>query len=272
MRWHSAAFVFLLVSGAAGASSQEGLTITVLYDNTVCTQGTRGDWGFSCFIQGRTDTILYDGGAQDSILLGNAEALGIDLSRTKRVFLSHPHLDHAGGLAGPLAKVPGAPVFVGASFTPSVVEAIVREGGELVPVTGPVEISKGFSSTGEFSSRIGVTEQALIIDTDSGVVVVVGCSHPGIVEMVGKVRKGTGKAIFAVVGGFHLLRHTREEVDAVIRGLRMLGVRKCGATHCTGKEQIEWISEAYGSDFLPMGVGRVLHFPGLAVPTNSQER
>lgn len=276
MRPHIAALVVaFLVSGIAAASSQQGageITITILYDNTVSAQGTRAAWGFSCFIQSETDTILYDGGGQDSILLGNAEALGIDLSSTKRVFLSHPHWDHAGGLAGAIARTPGVPVYVGASFPPSIVETIMRDGGKPVPVTGPVELSKGFSSTGEFSSKIGITEQALVVDTDSGLVLVVGCSHPGIVEMLRAVKKETGKEIFAVFGGFHLLQFTESQVEGLLKDLRNLGVRKCGATHCTGEGPIRWISKAYGGDFLPMGVGRVLHFPGFTGSTHNRGR
>jgi 7,8-dihydropterin-6-yl-methyl-4-(beta-D-ribofuranosyl)aminobenzene 5'-phosphate synthase len=256
-----------LVSGPSTAHPQGSageITVTILYDNTVFTTGTRASWGFSCFIQNAKDTILFDGGTVDTILLRNAHDLGVDLSTTKRIFLSHDHFDHAGGLRGPLAEAPGVPVYVGAHFNSDVVDSIALNGGRPVRVTEPVEISSGFFSGGELPSSRGTYEQALVIDTDSGLVVVVGCSHPGIVEILEQVKRDFKKEVFAVFGGFHLLNLAQPQVEAVIRGLRNLGVRKCGPTHCTGEGPIQSIAQAYASDFLSMGVGRVLRFPASA--------
>ena len=263
-----AAFLVCGLSTARPQGSAGEITITILYDNTVFTPGTTADWGFSCFIQGGGDTILYDAGANGAILLANADTLGMNLSSAKKIFLSHDHYDHAGGLTSALAKAPGLPVFVGALFAPSVVEAIAHDGGQPMPVTGPVEVSSGRYSTGELHSSIGVYEHSLVMDTDSGLVVVVGCSHPGIIEILKRVKAGLGREIFAVFGGFHLLDLTQPQVETIIGELRNLGVRKCGATHCTGEGPIQWISQAYGSDFLPMGVGQVLRFSASTIPLN----
>ncbi len=264
--------VAFFVCGLSAAQSQQSapeLTITILYDNTVFTQGTTADWGFSCFIQGPEDTILYDGGANGDILLNNAAALGIDLSSVKKMFLSHDHSDHVVGFTGALPRAPGVPVYVGALFSRSVLQGIALYGGQAVLVTGPVEVSSGLYSSGELASGIGAYEQTLVIDTDSGLVVVVGCSHPGIVEILKRIKEGLGRELFAVFGGFHLLDLTQPQVEAIIQEFRNLGVRKCGATHCTGEGPIQWISQAYGNDFLPMGVGRVLRFSVSNVPVNS---
>ena len=255
--------VAFLVCGPSTTHPQNSaseITVTILYDNTVFTKGTRAEWGFSCFIQSAGDTILFDGGTVDTILLRNAHELGVDLSTTKRMFISHDHLDHAGGLRGALEAAPGVPVYVGAHFSPSVVDSIALNRGRPVRVTEPIEISRGFFSAGELPSSRGTYEQALVLETDSGLVIVVGCSHPGIVEILQRVKRDFKKDIFAVFGGFHLLNLTQPQVGAVIQGLRNLGVQKCGPTHCTGEGPIQWISQAYGSDFLRMGVGQVLRF------------
>jgi 7,8-dihydropterin-6-yl-methyl-4-(beta-D-ribofuranosyl)aminobenzene 5'-phosphate synthase len=257
------AAVMLLVCGFSGAYGQQPhgeIKVTILYDNTVFTPGTTADWGFACFIEAPGDTLLFDAGTRGMILLSNAKALGVDLSHTKKVFLSHDHGDHAGGLDSALAKAPGVPVYVGALFSPSVLQAIASAGGHLMPVTGPVEISRGLSSTGELLSKVGAYEHSLVIDTDSGLVVVVGCSHPGIVDILRRVKEERGREIFAVFGGFHLLDLKRPQVDGIIQEFRKLGVRKCGPTHCTGEGAIDWISQAYGGDFMPLGVGQVLRF------------
>lgn len=274
MRTHIVALaVAFLVCGPSTTHPQSPageITVTILYDNTVFAKGTRAEWGFSCFIQSAKDTILFDGGTVDTILLRNAHELDVDLSTTKRMFLSHDHLDHAGGLRGALEKAPGTPVYVGAHFTPSVVDSIALNRGRAVRVTEPVEISRSFFSAGEFPSSRGTYEQALVIETDSGLVVVVGCAHPGIVEILQWVKREFKKELFAVFGGFHLLNLTQPQVEAVIQGLRNLGVRKCGPTHCTGEKAIQWISQAYGSDFLIMGVGQVLRFPASKVSGSVQ--
>lgn len=258
------AAVISFVTGMCTLYAQDSareIKIIILYDNTAFAPGTTADWGFSCFIETPADTFLFDAGANGSILLANAEALGIELSHANRVFLSHDHYDHAGGLDSALARAPGVPVYAGALFAPAVLQAITAAGGELVPVRGPVEISRGLSSTGELPSSIGAYEHSLVIDTDSGLVVVVGCSHPGIVQILKRVKEEFRREIFAVVGGFHLLNLPQSQVEAIIREFRNLGVRKCGPTHCTGEGPIMWISKAYGDNFLPMGVGRVLRFP-----------
>jgi 7,8-dihydropterin-6-yl-methyl-4-(beta-D-ribofuranosyl)aminobenzene 5'-phosphate synthase len=245
------------------------INIKILYDNTAFMPGTTADWGFSCFIQSARDTLLYDTGTNGTILLGNAYILGANLSSVKKMFLSHDHFDHTGGITSALAEAPAVPVYVGALFSPSVIQAITNAGGQPVLVTGADEISGGYYSTGELPSSIGTYEHSLVMDTDSGLVVVVGCSHPGILEMLRRVKAGLGREIFAVFGGFHLLDLTQTQVEAIIQELRNLGVRKCGATHCTGANAIQWISQAYGSDFLPMGVGQNLQFSASTVPINS---
>ena len=272
MRTHIALWVAAFLACGPSIAHPQGtmgeITVTILYDNTVFTPGTTADWGFSCFIQCAGDTVLYDAGTNGAILLANADTLGMNLSSAKKVFLSHDHYDHAGGLTSALARAPGVPVYVGALFTPSVVEAIAHDGGQPTSVTGSMEVSSGLYSTGELPSNIGTYEQSLVIDTDSGLVVVVGCSHPGIIEILKRVKGGLGREIFAVFGGFHLLELTQLQVEAIVQELRNLGVRKCGATHCTGEGPIQWISQAYGSDFLPMGVGQVLRFSASTIPLN----
>jgi len=255
--------VALLTCGPLTAHAQEslgGITVTILYDNTAAVQGTTPSWGFSCFIQTASDTILLDGGMVNTMLLQNASILGVDLSSTKRVFLSHDHRDHAGGLKGVLPLISGVPVYVGSQFRLDVVHSLELLGGRPEVVTGPVKISNGIFSTGELPSSIGTYEHGLVMDTDSGLVVVVGCSHPDIVEIVKRAKEAFGKKIFAVFGGFHLLELTEPQTETIVQELRALGVRKCGPTHCTGEGPIKWIAEAFGADYMPMGVGRVLRF------------
>ena len=105
-----------------------------------------------------------------------------------------------------------------------------------------------------------IKEQSLVLRTGDGLVVITGCSHPGIVEILERAQQILDEKIFMVLGGFHLLRHSDEEMVAIIEQFKQLGVEKCGPTHCTGDRQIAAFQDAYGENFVTMGAGRVLTF------------
>ena len=89
---------------------------------------------------------------------------------------------------------------------------------------------------------------------------ITGCSHPGIVEILEKTKEILDEDIFMAFGGFHMLQYSDEETAAVVERVEDLGVKRCGAGHCTGEEQIAAFEAAYGDDFVPIGAGRVLSF------------
>ena len=102
-------------------------------------------------------------------------------------------------------------------------------------------------------------EQALVLNTADGLVVVTGCAHPGD-RGHGRARRRCSTApVDLVCGGSICLTKSDEEVE-IIGHFRALGVKRVGATHCTGEKQIALIREACGADFVPLGVGRVLEF------------
>ena len=85
-----------------------------------------------------------------------------------------------------------------------------------------------------------------------------GCSHPGIVEMLKEIKSKFNKNVYLVFGGFHLLEKSDNEMNKIIEDMKSLGVVKCGATHCTGTKQTEMIKEAFGTNFLELGVGNTI--------------
>ncbi len=175
--------------------------------------------------------------------------------------LSHEHRDHTGGLERVLRANPKVVVYHPASFSRTFVDWIHRSTVRAVAVDEPVTIGPDLFLTGELGSTI--REQALIVKSADGLVVVTGCSHPGIVEIVERTRALHPEPIDAVVGGFHLMQHSDAATRRVIARLRELGVRRCGPCHCTGERQIELFRQAFGDAFVPMGVGRVLRFPSI---------
>ncbi|MBN2126526.1 MAG: MBL fold metallo-hydrolase, partial [Deltaproteobacteria bacterium] len=94
--------------------------------------------------------------------------------------------------------------------------------------------------------------------TPEGAVIITGCAHPGIVNIVKRAREITDGRILLAIGGFHLFAHPDREVRAIIRELKALGLERAGPCHCTGARAIELFREEFGRDFVPVGVGTVL--------------
>jgi 7,8-dihydropterin-6-yl-methyl-4-(beta-D-ribofuranosyl)aminobenzene 5'-phosphate synthase len=107
-------------------------------------------------------------------------------------------------------------------------------------------------------------EQCLSIDTPEGLVVVVGCSHPGILPMLEQVKRQTGRPLYLVIGGFHLLGHRPTEVRRVATAMQALGVAHVSATHCTGTVASHIFHTVFGDRYIDAGVGTVISLPFVA--------
>jgi 7,8-dihydropterin-6-yl-methyl-4-(beta-D-ribofuranosyl)aminobenzene 5'-phosphate synthase len=232
------------------------LKITVLYDNYVFAEGTQADWGFACLIEGTEKTILFDTGDEPEVLMHNMAQLKVNLQQVDLIAISHHHGDHTGGLLKVLEKRTNVDVFMPYSFPHSFVRKVEGAGARVVPVKEPRKLCKNVFLTGEMGDEI--KEQSLILDTPKGLVIVTGCAHQGIVNILKKAKEILHKNIFLVFGGFHLIRHSPAQVEEIIREFKKLGVEKCGATHCTGDKAIRIFREAYGKNYVRIGTGRVL--------------
>ena len=266
MRKNGTAVFLVLLAGvlsadmAVSAAGPE-TTITISYDNTAAVETCGADWGFSCLIEGRGATILFDMGTKEELFLKNIAALGIDLGRVDLAVISHFHGDHIGGLGAALRKRPGLTVHVPVDPSPqaaAVVRRINEAGGKTVPAAEPVEIAKGVRLTGTMGTLI--KEQSLMIETGRGRVIVTGCAHQGIVSILEKFREPGRWPIEAVLGGFHLMQTSEADVERIIARFRELGAARVGASHCTGEKAIAMFRKAYGNMFVELGAGRVLRF------------
>jgi 7,8-dihydropterin-6-yl-methyl-4-(beta-D-ribofuranosyl)aminobenzene 5'-phosphate synthase len=247
----------ILWGGPAVAAAP--LRITVLYDNTAARPDCRADWGFACLIEGMPKTILFDTGTKADVFASNAGVLRADLSRVDALVISHPHGDHTGGLPVALKARAGIPVYLPFGSPAALADSVRSAGASVVTVEGPADVGPDALVTGPVGGRI--PEQALVIRRPEGLVVVVGCSHPGIVAIVEKARPAAGGKVLAVLGGFHLMEHSDEAVAGIIARFRELGVERVGASHCTGEKAIEAFRKAYGARFVEMGAGRVVELP-----------
>jgi 7,8-dihydropterin-6-yl-methyl-4-(beta-D-ribofuranosyl)aminobenzene 5'-phosphate synthase len=103
-------------------------------------------------------------------------------------------------------------------------------------------------------------EQSLIVSTGRGVIVVTGCAHPGIVNILQTVKELNADPILLVIGGFHLGALRRAQLEEIIDNFRKLGVEKVGPCHCTGELARQRFKQEYGNDYLDVGVGRLIEF------------
>jgi len=237
---------------------ESSVKVTIIYDNYVFVEGMEADWGFSCYIEGIERNILFDTGTKSDLFLRNLKELSIDHNKVELIILSHEHGDHTGGLFSFLELNYDFPVVMPHSFSYHFVNRVESSGAKALVVKDPIEICKDVYLSGELGNRI--KEQSLAINTKKGLVIICGCSHPGIVHIIKHFKETLNRDIYMVVGGFHLMNKGKEEMNQIIAEMKALGVKKCGATHCTGDRQIQMFKEAFGDDYVPMGVGRVITF------------
>ena len=247
---------FTAAAEETSSIQKQGIAITILYDNYVFTEGLRTDWGFSCILKGTEKTVLFDTGTKGDLLLENFEKLKINPKDVEVVVISHNHRDHTGGLLSFLGQNSEVLVYLPPSCSDRFVQQVKATGAKVVTTNAPVEICKGVHLTGPMGARI--IEQSMIVETAKGTVVMTGCAHPGIVEIVRKSKAILPRNIHLVFGGFHLRQKSDNELQQIIGEFRKLGVKKAGPTHCTGDRAIRMFKQAYGPDFVQMGVGRTI--------------
>lgn len=186
------------------------MKITIIYDNRIAKdiKGLKTGWGFSSFIQTKEKNILFDTGWDGDILISNMKLLGINPQDIDLVVVSHSHWDHSGGLARLLHLNNRLEVYVPKSFSKHLKEEIKKRANTFHEVQKLTEIYAGIYTTGEIEGSIIssktktlIKEQSLIISTVKGLVVITGCAHSGMNNILNSANK-LGK-VYALMGGFH---------------------------------------------------------------------
>jgi 7,8-dihydropterin-6-yl-methyl-4-(beta-D-ribofuranosyl)aminobenzene 5'-phosphate synthase len=246
----------IMVFFPLSANSDDGLSISMVYNNVAFSDEVELGWGFSCVIRSSGRVILFDTGGDGRILLKNMTTLGINPREIDAVFLSHEHGDHVGGVTDFLRQNPNVAVYVPKSLFSTLNQKVKNPSTKIIPVSGPNRLYENIYSTGEMGTWI--KEQSLVLDTPKGVVVITGCAHPGILNIVRKAKELVHKDVCLVMGGFHLLNKNASEIDRIIRGLKDMGVQKVAPSHCTGEEAILQFKKAWGENFISGGCGAQL--------------
>lgn len=231
------------------------LEIQIIFDNTSAREDLRRGWGFSALIDFRGHRILFDSGSDPILLLEHFELMQIDPKSIEHAIISHEHGDHLRGVYWVFEKNPNLKVHFLDCFPE---EAFRRAKAlKMVPqrITDPFELVPGVFSTGIVEGL--PSEQSLFIETSLGPVMLVGCSHPGIVKLVQSVQEQRElDHIRYLLGGFHLLRKDPEVIKQTINQLQDLNVQAVSPAHCSGDLATEMFRTLYGSQFHAPGVGR----------------
>jgi len=275
------------------------LRLTVLSENTAGSGGFLAEWGLSILLETASTSVLMDTGTSVSTVY-NAGILGINLSNIEKLVLSHGHYDHTGGLRDVLRQVKkkidiiahpdiwqlkysrfkNAPErFIGIPFRQEELEGL---GARFSLVREPVSIAENIMTTGEipmvteyeavdaglfikhdsgFQPDPVMDDQAVIVKTGQGLVIVMGCAHRGMINTIYHAQKITGiSEIQAVIGGSHLINASEERLWQSIAELKNLGVQKLGLCHCTDLPAISLLAQEFGENFVFIKSGTRLEF------------
>jgi 7,8-dihydropterin-6-yl-methyl-4-(beta-D-ribofuranosyl)aminobenzene 5'-phosphate synthase len=232
--------------------------LAIVYDNNPYDCRLKSSWGFACLIELKGKTVLFDTGGDGEILLYNMKVLSKDPTAIDAVILSHIHGDHTGGLWSLLREKPTLKVYIPESFPHEFEQRVEEYGARVVRVGTPLEIDRGIYSTGEMDH--GIKEQSLLIRTSKGMILITGCGHPGIVQIIKKAKTIAGKDIYMVIGGWHLSWEGEIEIKGIVEAFQKMGIQKVAPCHCTGDRAMAIFGSKYGQHFIKAGAGCIIEF------------
>lgn len=274
------------------------IKLTTLSENTASPAGI-AEWGLSVLVEADGWKILFDTGS-GTAAMHNANLLGLDLRQIDCLVLSHGHFDHTGGLldfirrTGPKKVIAhpdiwarkygslddSPPRYIG---IPHAREALESSGADFRLSREPVKITDRIMTTGEvpmvtdyeiIEKYLRVKEGdelkpdpladdlSLVIDTDYGLVVILGCAHRGIVNNLLRAKSITGKdTIYAAIGGTHLVHADQARLEKTAVALLEMGVQHLGVSHCTGFYASSYLAEVFGDRFFQNNAMTTLELP-----------
>lgn len=237
------------------------LSITILFDNKVFDKKLRPGWGFGCLVKTADKNILFDTGADAHTLILNMTELGISPKQIDMVIISHPHGNHAGGLFGILGMKRDIPVCLPELIPESFIKIAQKYGAKIVEIDrSPFEVCKNVYllriSDGE------TKEQFLAMRTKEGLVIITGCAHPDILNIIRKSKNALKENLYMVLGGFHLLDKKDKELREILKDFRKSGVVKVAPCHCTGEKPMRLLKDEYKENYVEIGAGRIIEIKG----------
>ncbi|NPA98023.1 MAG: MBL fold metallo-hydrolase [Crenarchaeota archaeon] len=241
----------------ASVNGSGNVTIIVVVDNDPDPSGRlESSWGLSILVETGTEKILFDTGPSPSILQHNLRTIGVSPEEIDAVVISHLHGDHTSGLLYILENNPGIPVYLPGPDARCILSEIKSYGGRPILVNSMVEVARGIYVLKPLYGP--PWEEALVIMSDKGPVLLVGCSHPGIVRLVEEEINFTGKPPILVIGGFHLIGCSFSECERIANRLVSFGVGLIAPIHCSGDIIKHILSQEYPEHYLYAHTGSTI--------------
>lgn len=248
------ALVLAFVSLSAPAAELE---IRVIYDNTSARADMTEHWGYSAVVTFRGHRVLFDSGTKPQLFMENLKKAGVDPASIESAVISHDHPDHRSGIHLLYPQNRSMTVYYLDNFIPQAFAEADAVQMKPVRVTRPLEIVPGVFTTGIVEGQ--PPEQALAIETSKGIVMLTGCSHPGVVKMVETVEKQRGRdRLRLLLGGFHLFQMDAEQIAPIISRLQLLRVASVIPAHCSGDLAKQMFQKTFGKDYDTAGAGKVI--------------
>ena len=271
--------------------------ITTLSENTA-NPVVLAEWGLSVLVEEGGTQVLLDTSQSISVAY-NAQILGIDLSTVDKLVISHGHYDHTGGFKEVLQQTGEIDViahpdmwtekyaiygdfekYIGVPFTREELESL---GASFQLTKDPVWITDNIVTTGEIPMindyeqidagmfvKVGdsfepdqlLDDLALGIKSEAGLIMVLGCSHRGMINTIHHLQEITGEQqVYCVIGGTHLISATPERMERTMADLRKLNIQKLGVSHCTGFNASCGLANELPEIFFMNNSGAVLSLP-----------
>ena len=283
----------LMSLGSIGSAHAHGRA-TILYDAFGNSEELKKDWGFSVLIEYAGKKILFDTGNNSKIFAANARALDVDLKDLDFVVISHRHGDHTSGLRHLLKVNPKVKIYAPAeSFgvfgsmlpkgfyktvgtLPESMRYFDGEWPETIPTGSPwpganfvfvdakVEVAPGIfiiPTVSNVTGTLELRELTLAINTPRGLVLVVGCSHPGVEEILSPA-SAVNSHVHMLLGGFHLLKTPDAEIERLASTLHdKWKIDRIAPGHCTGEPAFAKLRQVFGDSYLYAGLGSRVDIP-----------
>ena len=284
----------LLLSLGSGGSARAVGRATIIYDAFGNSKNLQKDWGFAVLIEYSGKRILFDTGNDSEIFAANAKALDVDLKHLDFVVISHRHGDHTSGLSYLLKVNPKVKIYAPAELfgvfgstipkgfyktVDSLPESMRYFDGatsEAIPTGSPwpeanfvfvdtkVEAAPGIfiiPTVSDVKRTLELRELSLAIESPHGLVVVVGCSHPG-VETILAAASGENSHVFMLLGGLHLVKTPDAEIERLATALHdKWKIDRIAPGHCTGEPAFAKLKQVFGPSYLYAGLGSQVDIP-----------